>query len=111
VEDVLAEPGGADITAGVDLGAVARRAEQRGLVGFPSVTQAGVLAALGLDDWLRGERDRQTELLAAGRGAEAARAWDGRTRAGLLVDPAGLGRLRWLVLATPGLPRPAWLEP
>ncbi len=26
-----------------------------------------------------------------------------------MVDPAGLGRLRWLVLATPGLPEPGWL--
>jgi hypothetical protein len=26
-----------------------------------------------------------------------------------LVDPSQLGRQRWLVLATPGLPEPGWL--
>ena len=42
-------------------------------------------------------------------GLEAVRTWSGRSRATLLVDPSALGRLRWLLLATPGLPSPSWL--
>ncbi len=109
VEDVLSDPGSADITAGVDLRAVAARARGHGLVPFGPVPQSSALRALGLEAWLRGERDRQAELLGGGRGADAVRAWDGRNRARLLVDPAALGRLRWMVLATPGLPEPGWL--
>jgi hypothetical protein len=37
--------------------------------------------------------------------------WSGRHRASLLVDPSALGRHRWLLLATPGLPAPGWLGP
>jgi hypothetical protein len=43
-------------------------------------------------------------------GLEAVRTWSGRSRATILIDPAALGRLRWLVLATPGLPAPRWLS-
>jgi hypothetical protein len=42
-------------------------------------------------------------------GLEAVRAWSGRSRASLLVDPSALGRLRWVLLATPGLHAPAWV--
>ena len=31
-----------------------------------------------------------------------------RSRATLLVDPSALGRFRWLLLASPGLPSPPW---
>jgi NADH dehydrogenase [ubiquinone] 1 alpha subcomplex assembly factor 7 len=109
VEDVLDDPGSADITAGVDLEAVAARARERGLTAFPAVRQADALRALGLDEWIRAERSRQGELLNAGRGSEAASAWDGRNRAALLMDDAALGRLRWLLLATPDLAMPDWL--
>jgi hypothetical protein len=37
------------------------------------------------------------------------RTWSGRSRATLLVDPAALGRLRWLLLGTAGLPPPSWM--
>ncbi len=57
---------------------------------------------------MRAERARQGELLNGGRGTDAARAWEGRNRARLLVDPSGLGRLRWLLLATAGLGEPGW---
>jgi SAM-dependent MidA family methyltransferase len=109
VADVLDDPGSADITAGVDLDAVAARGRERGLTAFPTVRQADALHALGLDDWMRAERARQGDLLNAGRGLEATSAWDGRNRASLLTDDAGLGRLRWLLLATSGLPAPDWL--
>ena len=109
VENVLEDPGSSDITAGVDFALVAHRAEGRGLVAWPSVTQHDALLALGFESWLRTELEHQAELLDARDGLGAVRTWSGRSRASLLVDPTALGRMRWLVLATPGLPRPSWL--
>ncbi len=109
LEDVLADPGSADVTAGVDLGMVAARAESLGLRAHGIVPQWRALLALGYERWAAGERERQAELLRTGHGLEAVRAWEGRSRASLLVDPAALGRLRWLVLSTPGLPTPPFL--
>ncbi len=109
VEDVLEDPGSSDITAGVDFALVAHRAEGRGLVAWPSVTQHDALLTLGFESWLRTELEHQAELLDARNGLGAVRTWSGRSRASLLVDPIALGRMRWLVLATPGLPRPSWL--
>jgi SAM-dependent MidA family methyltransferase len=110
VEDVLVAPGSSDITSGVDFGAIAARTAERGLTAFPTITQRDALIALGLEGWLRSELDRQQHLLNAGEGAAAVRIWSGRSRATLVADPAGLGRFRWLLLATSGLPRPAWLS-
>jgi SAM-dependent MidA family methyltransferase len=109
VDDVLADPGSSDITAGVDFALIARRAEDRGLVAFPSITQRDALLALGFESWHRQELERQTRLLDDRQGLEAVRTWSGRSRATLLVDPSALGRLRWLLLATVGLPQPPWL--
>lgn len=109
VEDVLAGPGTADITSGIDFELIAGRARAGGLVAFPTITQRDALLGLGFDAWMRGDLERQTALLDRGEGIEAVRSWSGRSRATLLVDEAALGRLRWLVLATPGLPRPSWL--
>jgi hypothetical protein len=66
--------------------------------------------ALGFRGWAERQRERQASLLADGRDVEATRCWESRSRATLLLDPGGLGRLSWLLLATPGLPRPQWLE-
>ena len=110
VDDPLDMPGEADITAGVDIGTVAARAEVGGLTAFPIVTQHRALMALGFEDWVRGELTRQTELLEDRDGLGAVRAWTGRSRATLLADPASLGRFKWLLLATSGLPAPPWLE-
>lgn len=109
IGDVLDDPGSADITAGVDLGAIADHARGRGLVPLGPVRQSSALLALGFEEWTRAELSRQGELLNAARGVEAVRTWETRNRARPLVEPAGLGRLRWLVLATPGLPEPGWL--
>lgn len=109
VEDLLADPGSTDITAGIDFARIASRAEECGLVAYPSITQHDALLALGFEAWLRDELGRQTALLDARDGLEAVRSWSGRSRATLLVDPTALGRIRWLVLATPDLPRPDWL--
>jgi SAM-dependent MidA family methyltransferase len=109
VEDVLVDPGSSDITAGVDFALIAHRAEGRGLVAWPSITQHDALLALGFEEWFRAELERQTSHLDAREGLEAVRTWSGRSRATLLVDPTALGRLRWLVLATPDMPRPSWV--
>jgi SAM-dependent MidA family methyltransferase len=107
--DVLADPGSADITAGIDLGAVAERARRGGLVPLGPVGQTAALLALGFGAWAETERARQGALLNDAEGLGAVRIWEGRNRARLLVDPGGLGRLHWLLLATAGLPEPAWL--
>ncbi len=110
VADVLADPGGTDVTAGVDLAMVAERARAFGLQPFASVTQADALAELGHDRWQRTMRETQSRLQAAGRGAEAVHVWEARSRASLLADPSGLGSFWWLVLGTDGLPEPPWLR-
>ena len=86
------------------LRSIARHAERCGLVASPSTTQHDALLALGFEAWLRGELERQTALLDEREGLEAVRTWGGRSRATLLIDPAALGRIRWLLLASPGLP-------
>jgi NADH dehydrogenase [ubiquinone] 1 alpha subcomplex assembly factor 7 len=108
VEDVLHAPGTTDITAGVDFAAIARGARDAGLVAFGPVSQHDALMALGFERWLRDELARQHEQLDRRDGIDAVRTWTGRSRATLLADPAALGRLRWLVLATPGVTAPSW---
>ena len=109
VGDLLDRPGETDITVGVDFAALGSLAEDRGLVAFPPVTQRHALTALGFDDWIREELRKQHELLDRREGIDAVRTWSVRSRATLLVDPSALGRLRWLLLATPGLEAPAWM--
>jgi NADH dehydrogenase [ubiquinone] 1 alpha subcomplex assembly factor 7 len=109
--DVLRDPGSSDITAGVDLGAIARRAEVRGLASLGLASQGDALLALGFAEWNESQRARQRGLLAEGEGGRATRVWEGRNRASLLVDPGGLGKLKWLLLATEGLPSPHWIRP
>ena len=110
VEDFFEDPGSTDITAGVDLDLIASRAEERGLVELGNVSQHDALMRLGLEAWVRDELSKQTQLLDERRGLEAARTWSGRSRATLLADPAALGRARWLLLATSGLPAPSWIR-
>jgi SAM-dependent MidA family methyltransferase len=109
LEDVLRDPGSADITAGVDFGSIVRRAERGGLRSLGLASQRDALLALGFAEWNSVQLDRQGSLLARGEGGPATRVWEGRGRAGLLVDPGGLGRQKWLLLATADLTPPAWL--
>jgi NADH dehydrogenase [ubiquinone] 1 alpha subcomplex assembly factor 7 len=109
VGDLLDRPGKTDITAGVDFTALGALAEDRGLIAFPPVTQRHALTALGFHRWIRDELRRQHELLDRREGIDAVRTWSGRSRATLLIDPSALGRLRWLLLATPGLDPPGWM--
>ncbi|MEX0756058.1 MAG: SAM-dependent methyltransferase [Actinomycetota bacterium] len=117
VEDVLADPGSTDITAGVDLDAVGRHAERTGFRVLGTPTQHAALRSLGFDTWSAEQLEHQGTLLDRREGLDAVRAWSGRSRATLLTDPAALGRLRWLVLAIDGndrgddpLPEPDWLR-
>jgi len=106
--DILRDPGSADITAGVDLGAIARRAEARDLQTLGLTSQGDALRALGFAEWNATQRARQRDLLTVGAGARATRVWEGRSRASLLVDASGLGGLRWLLLSTSDLSAPVW---
>jgi SAM-dependent MidA family methyltransferase len=108
VGDLLDRPGETDITCGIDFDLLSRHAERQGLIAFPSVTQRHALTALGFDHWIHDQLRRQAEHLNRREGIDAVRAWSGRSRATLLVDPSALGRLRWLLLATPGLLAPSW---
>jgi SAM-dependent MidA family methyltransferase len=110
VDDLFTDPGSTDLTVGIDFALVARRAEERGLLAFPTVTQRAALVALGFADWTRTELADQHRRLDERDGLGAVRAWSGRSRATLLVDPTALGRLRWLLLASPGLAMPPWLQ-
>jgi len=109
VEDVLAHPGDSDVTAGVDFGLVAVRAASRGMRPLGTVSQRDALLGLGFERWLREELARQQAQLDARDGLEAVRTWSGRSRASLLADPAGLGRLRWLLLGGSELTAPSWI--
>ena len=109
IEDVLAHTGETDITAGVDFAAIADALIECGHHVFPSVSQHRALAALGFTAWLHTQLERQTDLLATGRGGDAVRTWGGRSRATMLADPAGLGRYVWFLAASSDLPEPAWL--
>jgi len=109
VADLLERPGETDITCGLDFDLISEHAEQQGLIAFPSVTQRHALTALGFDHWVHEQLRRQAELLDRHEGLDAVRTWSGRSRATLLVDPSALGRLRWLLLATPGLHGPSWI--
>jgi NADH dehydrogenase [ubiquinone] 1 alpha subcomplex assembly factor 7 len=108
--DVLDDPGSADITAGVDLGAIVRRAEMHGVRELGSVTQRDALRSLGFDRWEGGQLRRQRSALSETEARGALGAWDSRRRASLLVDPEGLGGLTWTLLGRPRCPAPPWLE-
>jgi SAM-dependent MidA family methyltransferase len=70
------------------------------------VTQRDLLLALGYREEMDRLLARQGELLNEGRGADAARVFAERSRAGLLIDAGGLGGFRALCLTTGDLPPP-----
>ena len=108
VADVLEDPGSADITAGVDLERLARHAQQLGLHTLGPFSQRSTLLALGIADWFQEQRNEQVALLERREGREAIRTFGGRSRASLLVDPAGLGSLNWMVFSSPDCDWPPW---
>jgi SAM-dependent MidA family methyltransferase len=96
--DVLEAPGSRDITAGVDFGAIARRATELGLTVWGPVSQRDAMFALGFRDWDAAARARQIEAAEGRRGIEMVRVYNARSRASLLIDPLGLGGLQCLCL-------------
>ena len=109
VEDIFDHPGSIDVTAGVDFDILLRRARDLGVATIGPVSQRAGLVALGYAAWDETVRDRQRAMLDERSGREAVASWSERHRASLLVDPAGLGRLRWAALGAGGVPWPGWL--
>ena len=109
VADVLDDPGSRDVTAAVDLDAVAREARRVGLQVWGPVSQRDALLGLGFRMWSSGVRTRQAEAEARGDWRGANRLYAARSRASILVDPAKLGGLQLVVFGTEGLPPPAAL--
>ena len=107
VADVLADPGSRDVTAAVDLAALAGEAGRAGLQVWGPVTQREALLALGFRMWASGVRARQAEAEARGDWRDANRLFAERSRAGLLIEEAELGGLRLLAFGSPGLDPPA----
>ncbi len=105
--DLLADPGSRDLTAAVDLAALASEAARLGLTVWGPVRQREALLALGIRLWIRGVRRWQTEAEARGADRQAARLFAERSRASILIDEDKLGRLRLIALGTEGLPAPA----
>jgi SAM-dependent MidA family methyltransferase len=93
----------------VDFAMVGAYARALGFEVLGAVSQARALDALGFTRWSSTMLETQTMLQRSGREAEAVRVWETRSRASLLTDPSSFGQLWWVVLATPGVPRPAWL--
>jgi SAM-dependent MidA family methyltransferase len=110
--DVLSYPGSRDITAGVNFQALAEHGRARGLAVWGPVSQKAFLDALGHRTWDADARALQVEALAHGRGIDAIRIYSERARAGLLVEPTGLGGFLVLCLGVGVGPEaaPDWLE-
>ena len=96
--EVLSDPGSRDITAGMDFSRLVEHARSLGARTWGPIFQRDALLAAGYREHVERARSRQSDALAEGRGLEAARLLSERNRAGLLVDPAGLGGLLWLCL-------------
>ncbi len=93
-QDLLLHPGSADITAGVDLTALATFGERLGLRVWGPVSQRDALLALGFGERAEADRVATAEAVDEGRHLEAARRWAERSRESLLIDPGGLGSLQ-----------------
>jgi SAM-dependent MidA family methyltransferase len=105
--DVLEDPGSRDVTAAVDLEALAVEARRFKLSVWGPISQREALLGLGFRTWVTGLRHRQAELQLARKSREVARVYSERQRASILIDPDKLGSLRVLVFGTEGLPPPA----
>jgi SAM-dependent MidA family methyltransferase len=104
--EVLADPGSHDVTAAVDWEAIGAAALAAGLRVWGPVPQREALLALGFRMWSAGVRRRQAEAEEAGDWRTATRLYGERSKGTILIDPAKLGGLGVLALATEGLPPP-----
>jgi len=105
--DVLTDPGSRDVTAAVDLAAIAAEARRLGLEAWGPVTQREALLGLGMRMWMGALRRRQREAEDRGDSRLAARLYAERSRASILIDEEKLGGLRLLAFGSEGLPAPA----
>jgi SAM-dependent MidA family methyltransferase len=105
--DLLADPGSRDLTAAVDLDAVGRQAERRGLQVWGPISQREALLGLGMRLWMGRVRAAQREAEDRGDHRTATRLYAERSRASILVDEEKLGGLVLLVLGSEGLTAPA----
>jgi NADH dehydrogenase [ubiquinone] 1 alpha subcomplex assembly factor 7 len=110
VEDLLADPGATDITAPVDLDALARAAVSAGLHVWGPVPQRDALMSLGYRATLERMRADQQTQEQAGEWRTALEYFGERGQAAMLVDPTGLGDLKFLAFGTSGLPAPRALR-
>ncbi|HVL88946.1 MAG TPA: SAM-dependent methyltransferase [Actinomycetota bacterium] len=85
------DPGSADITAGVDFGALVAEARSLGLSVRGPAMQRDVLKALGFDDWFDDLRARRRQAEADRDSRAILRLLSEQSRAPLLTDPAHLG--------------------
>jgi NADH dehydrogenase [ubiquinone] 1 alpha subcomplex assembly factor 7 len=106
VTDLLDDPGSSDITGPVDFDAIAVRARANGLQTWGPISQRDALMALGYRATLDRMRADQQQQEQAGEWRTAIGYYGERGQAAMLVDPAGLGSLKVLVLGTEGLPEP-----
>jgi NADH dehydrogenase [ubiquinone] 1 alpha subcomplex assembly factor 7 len=106
VDDLLARPGETDITGPVDFDALAEVARAAGFQTHGPVTQRDSLMALGYREALDDMARAQKEAEGAGEWRAAIEIFNARGEASMVVDPAGLGSLKVLAMATEGLPRP-----
>jgi SAM-dependent MidA family methyltransferase len=105
-EDVLVDPGSRDITAGVDFGALALQARNRGWQVWGPVTQRDALLALGFQEMDERARQVQVDALAKRQGVDALRTYSDRNRAGTLVRRGGLGDFLVLCVGIGGVTAP-----
>jgi SAM-dependent MidA family methyltransferase len=104
---VLDDPGSRDITAGVDLDALAAHARERGWHVWGPVSQRDALLALGFRELDERAQARQVEAVRERRGIEALRIYSNRGRANLLLGRGAMGAFRVLCVGVnaDGLPR------
>ena len=105
--DLLRDPGSTDITGPVDFDALIARARDDGLQTWGPVMQRDALMALGYRATLDRMRADQAEQEQAGEWRTAVEYYGERGQAAMLVDPAGLGGLKVLILGTADVPPPA----
>jgi len=110
VSDLLADPGATDITGPVDLDALARAAVSLGLQVWGPVPQRDALMSLGYRATLDRMRADQLAHEHQGEWRTALEYYGERGQAAMLVDPAGLGDLKFLAFGTSGLPVPRALR-
>ena len=104
--ELLEAPGETDITGPVDFAKLTEVARGSDLRTWGPFSQRSFLDRLGYRRVLDDLRRRQADLESEGSWREAIATYGARGEASMLVDPAGLGSLKVLVVGTPDVPAP-----